>query len=221
MGHQIRQFTKSNLSALGILLFSLLSLLPGAACPVALARPPRVPTTAVLLKFQAPVPEGFWQTLKTDLESLEAPGLMREPPFWLKQEEFYPGMDFPEIVQVHLEGDCWSGEQHARGTRPGPLGWVYQVEGRIQPFVFVDCGRITKTLEGELRGKTACERREKLASAISRVIAHELMHIATQDARHREQKPYLSSRELAEHLGHRSGYRASSQTISLSLARAD
>jgi hypothetical protein len=221
MGHQIRQFAKSNVSVFGILLFSLLSLLPGAVCPVALAQPPRVPSTAVLLKFSTPVPEGFWQTLKTDLEGLEASGLMREPPFWLKQEEFYPGMDFPEIVQVRLEGDCWSGEQHTHGTRPGPLGWVYQVEGRIQPFVFVDCNRITKTLEGEVRGKTAWERREKLARAISRVIAHELIHIGTQDARHREQKPYLSSRELAEDLRHRGEDRASPQTLSLSLAGTD
>jgi hypothetical protein len=171
-----------------------------------------------LLKFSEPVPEGFWQTLKADLERLEIPSLMRESPIWLKQEEFYPGMDFPEIVQVRLEGDCSSGEQHTHGATPGPLGWVLQVEGRIQPFVFVDCNRITKTLEGELRGKTASERREKLARAISRVIAHELIHIGTQDARHREQKPYLSSRELVED---REKDHASRQTVSLSLAGAD
>ena len=161
------------------------------------------------------------QTLKADLERQEIPGLMREGPIWLKQEEYYPGMDFPEIVQVRLEGDCWSGEQHAHSVTPGPLGWVHQVDGRIQPFVFVNCDRITGTLEVELRGKTACERREKLARAISRVITHELIHIGTQDARHREQKPYLSSRELAEDLSHRGEDRASRQTISLSLAGAD
>jgi hypothetical protein len=218
MGHHIQLFRRSNFSVFAIPLFSLLSLLPGGACSVALAQPPRIPSTAVLLKFSEPVPEGFWQTLKADLERQEIPSLMRESPIWLKQEEFYPGMDFPEIVQVRLEGDCSSGEQHTHGVTPGPLGWVFQVEGRIQPFVFVDCNRITKTLEGELRGKTSSERREKLARAISRVIAHELIHIGTQDARHREQKPYLSSRELVED---REQDHASRQTISLSLAGAD
>ena len=218
MGHHIQLFRRSNFSVFAIPLFSLLSLLPGGACYVALTQPPRIPSAAVLLKFSEPVPEGFWQTLKADLERLEIPSLMRESPIWLKQEEFYPGMDFPEIVQVRLEGDCSSGEQHTHGATPGPLGWVLQVEGRIQPFVFVDCNRITKTLEGELRGKTASERREKLARAISRVIAHELIHIGTQDARHREQKPYLSSRELVED---REKDHASRQTVSLSLAGAD
>ena len=221
MGHHIQLFRRSNFSVFAIPLFSLLSFLPGAACSVALAQPARVPSTAVLLNFSTPVPEGFWQTLKADLERQEIPSLMRESPIWLKQEEFYPGMDFPEIVQVRLEGDCSSGEQHTHGATPGPLGWVFQVEGRIQPFVFVDCNRITKTLEGELRGKTASERREKLARAISRVIAHELIHIGTQDARHRAQKPYLSPRELAEDLGRRGEEHASRQTISLSLAGAD
>jgi hypothetical protein len=218
MGHHVQLFRRSNFSVFAIPLFSLLSLLPGAACSVALAQPARVPSTAVLLNFSTPVPEGFWQMLKADLERQEIPSLMRESPIWLKQEEFYPGMDFPEIVQVRLEGDCSSGEQHTHGVTPGPLGWVFQVEGRIQPFVFVDCNRITKTLEGELRGKTSSERRAKLARAISRVIAHELIHIGTQDARHREQKPYLSSRELVED---RDEDHASRQTISLSLAGAD
>ena len=83
-------------------------------------------------------------------------------------------------------------------STPGPLGWVYQVDGKILPFVFVDCDRIARTLWADLRGQTPAIRRQKLARAISRVIAHEITHIVTQDSGHRVQQAHLSAAELAD-----------------------
>jgi hypothetical protein len=83
----------------------------------------------------------------------------------------------------------------------GPVGWVYLVDGQILPFVFIDCDRTARALWPELRGRTSSERRQKMARAISRMVAHELTHIVTQNPNHSPagvQKAHLRAGELLD-----------------------
>ena len=121
--------------------------------------------------------------------------------FWMKREEFYKGMEFPEVVQVRVQGRCTADATTDWRFAEGPLGWVRMVDGEIQPIVYVNCDRIGKTLERELHGANPKERRQKFARAISHVVAHELTHIFQQSARHSSsgvQRARLTSVELTK-----------------------
>jgi hypothetical protein len=156
---------------------------------------------AVLLDFSQPVPESSWQILKIELARTEIATLPQESTLWAKREQFYQDMQAGEIFQVRLNGDCGAGMEAAEHPVPGPLGWVYLVDGQILPFVFIDCDRIARALWPELRGRTPAERRQKMARAISRVVSHELTHIITQNPNHLPagaQKGHLTPDELLE-----------------------
>jgi len=157
---------------------------------------------AMLLDFSQPFPENGWRILKTELERTEITTLPKESTRWLKREQFYQDAENVEIYQVHLKGDCSTGMEAAERPAPGPLGWVYRVDGQILPFVFVDCDRISHAVWPDLRGRTPSERRQKMARAISRVVAHELTHIITQDPNHLGsgggQKAHLRPDELLD-----------------------
>jgi hypothetical protein len=156
---------------------------------------------AVLLDFSQPFQENDWRILRAELERTEIAALPKDSTLWLKREQFYQDVEEGEIFQVHLKGDCGTAMDAAEHPVPGPLGWVYLVDGQILPFVFVDCDRIARALWPELRGRTPSERRQKMARAISRVVAHEPTHIVTQNSNHLPagmQKAHFSAGELLE-----------------------
>jgi hypothetical protein len=160
--------------------------------------PPRA--TAVVFDFSKPVPDTFWEVLQEELDQTATPTSADRSLKWMKRAEFQRGMEFPEIVQVRLQGHCkadLTGDwQYAD---PGPLGWVYLAGGEIQPVAYVNCDRIGKTLERDLRGMNFKERQAKFARAISRVVAHELTHIFTQSLKHSStglQSASLTAKEL-------------------------
>jgi len=72
------------------------------------------------------------------------------------------------------------------GTRVVALGWVLQVNGRIEPFAHVDCTQIGGVLGAQAQGMDADERNTVMAGAIARVIVHEWIHIAAQSSSHAE-----------------------------------
>lgn len=97
-----------------------------------------------------------------------------------------PGVEFGRTIQVHLLGRCDVAEQAYRPLRPGPLGWVYNVSGEIQPFVYADCNRLAQFLNTKLLGMSDEQRNDAMARAIARIAMHEWLHITLQDAAHTE-----------------------------------
>jgi hypothetical protein len=167
------------------------------------ADPPgtRAARTAVLLDFSSSVPRSFWEALETEMDRSEIANSLASPIVWMRREQFQKGMEFPEIFQVRLEGDCAGTGPGSDYIAPGPLGWVYVVSGQIQPFVFINCNRVSQAVRHALRNETRAERRQKMARAITRIIGHELTHIITQDAGHSGiglQKAYLTPANLVQ-----------------------
>jgi hypothetical protein len=81
----------------------------------------------------------------------------------------------------------------------GPLGWVWQVSGKIQPFIFVDCEQLAQMLRRRSAGLDQYERRHAMAQAIAHVVIHEWIHIATQSPAHGKRgitKQFLTAAEL-------------------------
>lgn len=109
------------------------------------------------------------------------------------------GREFAKIIQVHLIGRCDVVEQARQPLRPGPLGWVLDVSGEIQPFVYIHCGRLAQFLNPTTLGMNQDQRREAMARAISRIAIHEWIHIDAQSARHTShgiRRPELSGVDL-------------------------
>ena len=94
------------------------------------------------------------------------------------------GQEFGKVIQVHLIGRCDVVEQAERPVPRGPLGWVLDVSGEIQPFVYISCDRVAQFLNPTTLGMNDDQRREAMARAISRIAIHEWIHIYAQSARH-------------------------------------
>jgi len=93
--------------------------------------------------------------------------------------------DVSSVIVVHLEGRCDRPVQDWRPPPPGSaLGWVYQAGGRIQPFIFVDCARISQLLFPAVFGLSNSQRASSMNTAIARVLLHEWIHINLQTAGH-------------------------------------
>ena len=89
------------------------------------------------------------------------------------------------VISVSVIGDCTLLPGPKRVVN-GALGWVKKVDGEIQPFIHVSCERIVEMLQGMALGMNRDRRNTVMAEAIARVIAHEWIHIATQNAGHQK-----------------------------------
>jgi len=102
----------------------------------------------------------------------------------IRGSSFSKGEEFAGVIEVRLIGRCDVVQQAERVLPPGPLGWVVDVSGEIQPFVFVDCARLAQFLNPTTLGMNDEQRKDAMARAISRVVIHEWIHIDGQTARH-------------------------------------
>jgi hypothetical protein len=93
-----------------------------------------------------------------------------------------------ESISVYLHGDCAAPpiaflEGHAPA---GVLGWVVRRQGKVEPFIHVDCSHILQLLTPRLMALNREQRRYAMSVAIARVILHEWIHIESQSPRHVE-----------------------------------
>ncbi len=87
-------------------------------------------------------------------------------------------------VSVYLHGNCNLEPQEHRTSLGQPLGWVHRVNGRVEPFIHIDCTQIGHVLGAKERWLPRQGRDRAMALAISRVFFHEWIHISTQSAHH-------------------------------------
>jgi hypothetical protein len=144
--------------------------------------------TAVVFYADPNVAEPMWVPLFNAFRA-EVADERREYPL---PEDFVPmragaltrGQDFSNIVEVRLIGRCDVAEQAYRPLPPGPLGWVVRASGEIQPFIYVDCERLSQYLGPAILGMNSDQRSAAMVRAISRVAVHEWIHIDTQSGKH-------------------------------------
>jgi hypothetical protein len=188
----------------GAILGTFLTLLPASAAVL----PPQAeePGTTIVFYAQPKVSEDLWpvlfQVLRADLADAtdELPnGFVLD-----KQAAFVRGSDdlrghlFSRIVVVKLLGRCDVLPQTDHPSK-GPLGWVPQISGTIQPFISIDCTRIAEVLRPASAGLNKQGRQYVMDQAIAHVLIHEWIHIATQSTRHSSRglsQAYLSVNDL-------------------------
>jgi hypothetical protein len=179
--HSTDHSLKTVRRALPAALVSLLFVFP----VFAQGRPDASDEILVVVDFPSHGCGGLWPVLKNELEHSETPKLLSGSVVWMRQDEFHIGMDFKQIYQISLQGDCGLAVPMNDWDRPrGPLGWVLLVDKHIQPFVYVDCSQVAQMLGRDLRNKATEDRRRIFARAISRIVVHEITHIVTQSTLH-------------------------------------
>jgi len=101
----------------------------------------------------------------------------------LRGRDLVTAISVDQVISVSLMGDCTLLPGPKRVVN-GALGWVKKVDGEIQPFIHVSCERIVEMLQGMALGMNRERRDTVMAEAIARVVAHEWIHIATQNGGH-------------------------------------
>lgn len=178
-----RRFTEC---CAGILLLPAISLgLAAAAQPFA----PAIPRTTVVVFADRPMSSVQWAALVFKVraeiveDNPETQALDRNAEF-IRGDRLLPGLLVDSAISVYLHGDCTLSPLPRRIAYGEPLGWVRRVDGRVQPFVHVDCTRIDQVIGPQALWLSAERRIDVMAGAIARVIVHEWIHIATQSRKH-------------------------------------
>ncbi len=105
---------------------------------------------------------------------------------FVRGDDLSPGLEVDSAISVFLHGNCSLEPLERRTAFAVPLGWVRRTDGRIQPFVHVDCTRIGQVIGAQARWLSRQGRDKVMAGALARVILHEWIHIATQNPGHAE-----------------------------------
>lgn len=146
--------------------------------------------------------------------------LQQEPSLQiLRGDKIVPGIAVYKSITVYLIGECKVTPTVQIDvlhpvTISGALGWVPVTNGKIEPFIHIDCHRIGEILGQHALGLNSDQRQREMANAMARVILHEWIHIATQNPHHEKRgiaKAEFGISDLLEHPA-KSSTRASSQS---------
>ncbi|HEY4049946.1 MAG TPA: hypothetical protein VGM27_24040 [Acidobacteriaceae bacterium] len=144
--------------------------------------------TTLIVVAEPHISEGLWPLLVDSLRLESAWESRDEPidgkPTVMLAERTTPGPELPERVQIQLLGHCELGAA-SFGSREGPLGWVLEYQGKIQPDIRVNCARLMQYLRPVISLMPKERRQQAISQAISRIAVHEWIHVATQSTCHR------------------------------------
>ena len=147
------------------------------------------PRLTLIVSGDKPIPEEEWTAVSSALQAgfdhlaLETrlvPGGVEV----VRGEAVALGMQFDSVISIYLHGDCRLLGQPGQHEIRGALGWVLRDQGEIRPFIHVDCARIAEMLGQPALWMDRATRTAVMAQAISRVVLHEWVHIATQSPEH-------------------------------------
>lgn len=119
----------------------------------------------------------------------------------LRGDAMYPGQLLVNPIVVYLHGNCTLEPLPRRTAYSVPLGWVLRENGRIEPFIHVDCTRIGQVLGAQAQGLDKQARDRMMAGAVARVMVHEWIHVARQSAEHGRDGITKASFDVADLLG--------------------
>jgi hypothetical protein len=105
-------------------------------------------------------------------------------PLLVRGDQDLRAVTFSRVISVKLLGRCDAFSQTSHSSENGPLGWVLQISGKVQPFISIDCDRIAEVLRPATTGWTKQRRQDAMLQAITHVLIHEWSHIATQSSSH-------------------------------------
>ena len=178
------------------------SLCSGAAVAYAESPMPHTSHTTMVVFTDHPMEDDQWTALVQELHRADVrlEATARELAGGLevlRGRDLKTGVSVETVVSVVISGDCTLLPGPRRMVQ-GALGWVKKVDGEIQPFIHVECERIVEMLQPLALGMKRDRKNTVMAEAIARVIAHEWLHIATQEAGHEKSGVMQSQFEVSD-----------------------
>lgn len=89
-----------------------------------------------------------------------------------------------ELVVVTFKGLCEMSVDYRYTGETGALGWTHMSDGAVLPFSDVDCDKIRRFINPEIKTLEPADRDAVYGRAVGRVLAHELYHVFTNTTRH-------------------------------------
>jgi hypothetical protein len=103
------------------------------------------------------------------------------------------------LIVIELTGTCAPAERSGGPVDVDRLAFTVVDQGKILPFVSVDCTALQKTLASDLGREPRARRDVLYGRAMGRLVAHEMYHIESQNrghSKHGVAEATVSSREL-------------------------
>jgi hypothetical protein len=164
-------------------------------------------TTVIVFPHQ-PMPDDEWAALFEEVqrtahaEKIEGAGDVE----FVRGDTMRPGLSVERDMVVYLHGNCNLEPLPRRSGYSERLGWVIRENGgrengRIDPYIHVDCTRIGQVLGAQAQGLDKQARDRMMAGAVARVMVHEWIHVARQSAEHGRNGITKASFGVADLLG--------------------
>ncbi|HTB97462.1 MAG TPA: hypothetical protein VK716_10675 [Terracidiphilus sp.] len=187
------EYSRRPLGPPKFVIFALLAVAPLLLVAQSPTRPePGIaPRTTLIVFSRYPLHDDQWDSLFAALRRGVADMSGRESPLperfnLIRGTDVVPGMEVDDPIAVYLEGDCTLRPREPIITM-GALGWVLRERGVIAPYIHVECNQVAQVLGPLALGMDRNRRNTVMGEAVTRVILHEWMHIATQSATHNKE----------------------------------
>lgn len=94
------------------------------------------------------------------------------------------GGSFDHLVVVRFNGKCILEPVAHMYDERGPLAFTYNTDGSMQPFSEISCDRVTASVRSAMFSGDFAKADQILGRALGRVMAHELVHMLSEDSGH-------------------------------------
>lgn len=159
-------------------------------------RPSSFPLT-IVYRFDNLPSETAFRAMTDEIGTLMGQVFLR--PEWRDRSEITSSDTFGKIILVDFRGVCRSAPVGS-AKEDERLGWAEVVDGRVLPFVGIECSRVQAILQSNPWGNWTQITDVALGRAVARVLAHELYHVLTGTTLHSRSgigQPELSQRDLS------------------------
>lgn len=168
------------------------------------AAPPQAPRVSVGLIFKTggEVPGLSMAELQAELAELVAPAGVDLQ--WLTSTEVRTA-SVSSLISVELRGSCdFRKKAPGKFANRSALASTAVADGRVLPFVWVDCTAVRQFLRAPLEKVSAAGRPHIAARAVARLLAHELYHVLSGSEHHSDagiaKESFSQLDLLSEHL---------------------
>jgi hypothetical protein len=143
--------------------------------------PSASPSITLYTAFQQEPPAAVVDAIHDELEQIMIPVGLRFD--WYALSEAGGRVSF-QLAVIHFKGECDAADMRPELGYPGPLGWTHITDGKILPFIDINCERIRLVVQRRITATPLSGRDAILGRAIARVLAHELYHFLAHTKHH-------------------------------------
>jgi hypothetical protein len=136
----------------------------------------------IVLDFQGPRSEQSIREMKHEFAGIMKDSTIRFEFQSRSQAEQTSSSD--ALVVVKFKGKCVFEPAPYLIDERGPMAFTYSTDGAVQPFSEVACDRVTQAMRSAMSGGDFAKADVLLGRALGRVLAHEVVHILTNSAKH-------------------------------------